>query len=278
MTDPKEWQLSNNAQSRDRWDSFAEHRKKVSELLRPHVVTNQSRLCILGAGNCQDLDLPSLLAVHGEVHLVDLDADSLAWGVAQQGVVDHPGVHLWGGVDVTGMLDAIASWSPQTSISSEDLSACADGPVRRVSPSLPTSFDLVASTCLLSQLIRDIIASVGERHPQFLGLIQAIRAGHLRLLAHLLSPGGTAVLITDIVSSETFPALGSVPESSLGALMIQLVRDRNFFHGLNPAVLSSLATLDPVLRTEVTLQESVPPWRWDFGPRLYLVCAVKFKK
>jgi hypothetical protein len=86
------------------------------------------------------------------------------------------------------------------------------------------------------------------------------------------------VLITDIVSSETCPSLGSVPESSLGDLLTQLIRGRNFFHGVNPAILSSLATLDPVLTPEMTFQGSAPPWRWDLGPRLYLVCAVKYKK
>jgi hypothetical protein len=116
MTDLKGKQLSNNADSRDRWDSFAEHRKKILEILRPDPVTDRGRLCVLGAGNCNDLDLLPLLAVYREVHLVDLDSDSLAWGVERQGVADHPGVHLWGGVDVTGRLDVIATWSPQTSI------------------------------------------------------------------------------------------------------------------------------------------------------------------
>jgi hypothetical protein len=57
----------------------------------------------------------------------------------------------------------------------------------------------------------------------------------------------SAVLITDVVSSETCPELGSWPERSLGDLLNRIVRHRNFFHGINPAILGALATLDPAL-------------------------------
>ena len=37
----------------------------------------RARLCILGAGNTNDLDLAALLSTHREVHLVDIDSESL---------------------------------------------------------------------------------------------------------------------------------------------------------------------------------------------------------
>jgi hypothetical protein len=278
MNDLKGRQAAFNAESRDRWGSFADHRKRVSELLVSGAEPGRSRLCVLGAGNGNDLDLPALLRAHREVHLLDLDDEALAQGVARQGVAGHPSLHHYGGVDVTGMLEAIASWSPHTPIRPEDLAACADEPVRHIGALLPGPFDCVASTCLLSQLILSLVYAVGEGHPQFLGLMQAVRAGHLRLLTHLLAPGGTAVLITDVVSSETFPTLGSIPEGSLAGLLNQLVRDRNFFHGVNPAVLSSLPAQDPILKAQVADLELIPPWRWDLGPRLYLVWAMRYRK
>ena len=58
----------------------------------------------------------------GVVIANDRDAESLSFGVARQGVADHPGLHLWGGVDVTGMLESIAGWSPTTVIGSKDVS------------------------------------------------------------------------------------------------------------------------------------------------------------
>jgi hypothetical protein len=214
---------------------------------------------------------------HREVDLVDLDPEALARGVARQGVAEHPSLHRFGGVEVTGMLDAIATWSPRTPIRPAELSALAEWPARRVGLTLPGPFDLVASTCLLRPLIGNAFHAVGEGHPQFSELVQAIRVGHLCLLTQLAASGGAAILITDLVSSDTFPTLESLPESSLPGLLPRLARERNFFHGVNPADLASLFRRDPVLDATVTGLESIPPWRWNLHSRVYLVWAMKYR-
>jgi hypothetical protein len=266
-----------NQESRDRWESFAGHREKVTRLLGSGVAPATGRLCVLGAGNCNDLGLATLLETYREVHLVDLDAEALAAGLRRQSVATHPGLHQHGNFDVTGMLDVMSTWSPQARIDPTDVAACADVPVQSIAPLLPGPFEVVVSTCLLSQLILYLVHTVGEGHPQFLMLLQSVRAGHLRLLTHLVAPGGTAILITDVVSSETVPTLGSVPDAALSGLLARLIRERNFFHGVNPAVLDTLATHDPVLRTHKLNQETLSPWRWDLGPRLYLVSAMRYR-
>lgn len=277
MNDPRGRQTAFNASSRDQWDRFAAHRQKVSALLGAGSPSASTRLCVLGAGNGNDLDLPALLNAHREVSLVDLDAEALASGASRQGVADHPRLRLFGGVDVTGMLDALATWTPLTPLTPADLSALAGWPAGRVAPVLPGPFDVVASTCLLSQLIGNAVESVGEAHPQFLPAVQAIRAGHLRLLTALTAPGGTAILVTDLVSSDTFPTLASFPDSSLPALLPRLAREQNFFHGLNPAVIPTLFRQDPELADRVRELVFIPPWRWNLHTRLYLVCALQFR-
>lgn len=213
MNDPRYRQASFNASSRDQWITFSDHRAKVTNLLvnssnRPH-----SRLCVLGAGNANDLDLPALLQAHREVHLVDLDPEALAQAAQRQHVAQHPALHVSGGLDLTAMLDTIQTWSPSTIIRPETLQALAEAPAARVPLALQPPFDLVASTCLLSQLIGNAFHALGERHPQFLAVVQAIRAGHLRLLTSLAAPGGLAILITDLASSNTFAPLAFLPES-----------------------------------------------------------------
>lgn len=278
MHDPKERQYAFNAETRDRWDTFTSHRANVTALLAADGDPGKTRLCILGAGNCNDLDLPTLLNAHREVHLVDLDAEALADGVSRQGVADHPGLRTYGGVDVSGMLDTIGTWSAETSIGPGELSACAEEPARRGAAMLPGPFDVVASTCLLTQLIGSVVAAVGERHPRFLELVRAVREGHLRLLARLAAPGGTLILITDLVSSDTLPSLRSTPEGSLAGLLGQVARDRNFFHGVSPAALWSMTVQHPALAAELLGLDTAPPWRWDLGPRLYLVWALRWRK
>jgi hypothetical protein len=131
---------------------------------------------------------------------------------------------------------------------------------------------------LLSQLVGCVVRTAGESHPRFLEALRAVRAGHLRLLADLVAPGGAGVLIADVVSSDTAPALASAQERLLPGLLAGLIQQRNFFHGVNPAVLGSFFRTDPVVAEQVTDLEGVPPWLWDFGPRVYLVCAVTFRK
>ncbi len=275
MNDPKGRQAGFNAASRDQWNAFSAHRQTVSALLGAGSRSIEGRLCVLGAGNCNDLDLSALLSAHREVCLVDLDSEALARGAERQGVGDHPRLKRVGGLDLTAGLDAFASWSPQAVVRPEAVAALAEEPARRIGPMLGGPFEIVASTCLLSQLIGNAFHSVGERHPQFLPLVQSIRAGHLRLLTHLTAPGGSAILVTDVVSSDTFRTLASVDEESLPDLLTQLVRQRNFFHGVSPAVLATVFKNDPVLSARVAAVETVKPWRWNLHERVYLVWALR---
>lgn len=269
--DPRGRQSVFNAGSRDQWPGFEGHRRQVSGLLG----AGGGRLCVLGVGNGNDLDMPALLTACREVHLVDLDSGALAGGAGRQGVSNHPGLRLYGDLDVTGVLEAFAGWAPGSEVGPGDVGAVASAPERLVAPGLPGPFDVVASTCLLSQLIGNAFHSVGENHAQFLPLVQAVRLGHLRLLTGLTRPGGSCLLVTDVVSSDTLPGLGSLPEGALAGLIPGLVRDRNFFHGVNPGAIASVFQSDPVLRARVAGLEWVGPWRWKLHDRVYLVVALR---
>lgn len=263
-------QIENNAQSRPRWELFHGQRAHVTGLLRDAA---GGRLCILGAGNCNDLALPTLLAEFGEVHLVDLDPAALAYGVARQRVADRPTLVCHGDVDVTSVLPVLSGWTPATVIYDTDLRACIEQPLQGATV-LPGPFDGVASVCLLSQLLLSLTQSVGRNHPRYLELVLALRAGHLNLLLHLLRPGGTGFLITDIVSSDTVPNLATLDEQALP----QLAQTQNFFDGLNPYILEALFRTAPVLAPRVADVKTFVPWPWEFGPRTYLVWAVRFTK
>lgn len=273
MTDPKTRQAALNASSRGQWEGFAGHRGKVSALLKAVSHSGTTRLCVLGVGNGNDLELPALLRAHREVHLVDLDSESLRRAAARQGVADHPGLRLFGALDLTGMLDAVAAWSPTAPIPSADLEALAAWPAGRVGLALPGPYDLVASTCLLRPLVGNAFHAVGEAHPQFAAAVRAIRAGHLRLLTRLTMPGGTAVLITDVASTDTVPDLASVSEPALSGLFPRLAREGRFFHGVDPSAVLTVLRQDP---SRLAL-EPIPPWRWNLHGRVYLVWAVLYR-
>lgn len=268
-------QIAFNLSSSNVWDAFADHRSQVTSLLKHG--SDLSRLCILGAGNCNDLDLMTLIQFHQDIHLVDIDMDALAQGVAKQNLADHAHIHLHGGIDLTGMIDQMSHWSPNSALTETDIAACIDASAHCLAP-LPGPFEVVASTCLLSQLIKIVVDTIGENHPQFVEVIQAIRLGHLRLLMQLIVLGGLGVLITDVVSSDSYPPLASVPAQDLSQVLVQLVRQGNFFHGVNPAAIVNLFRQDPVLSQQVASLDPIGPWRWNFGPRHYAVIAVKIQK
>lgn len=269
--DPRARQTGFNHLSFPQWEGFAEHRQRVSTLL----AEPPGRLCVLGAGNANDLDLASLLQFHREVHLVDLDADALARGTHRQEVADRPTLFRHGNLDVTGMLDAIARWSPTGTIAEVELEALVDWPVRRVSLALPGPFDLVASTCLLSQLIANAHHAIGEAHPQFSQVIQAIRLGHLRLLASLARPGARVVLITDIASTDWAPEIARVPEDDLPSLIPRLLAHQGLIRGVIPVELVTILRRDPVLQANLDQIRLVSPWRWRLHDRTYLVSAIE---
>jgi hypothetical protein len=273
-----ELQVRRNAAGRDAWDCAARHRQRVTALLCEAAPSVGGRLCVLGAGNCNDLELPDLARRFAEVHLVDVDGEALAAAVARQGPLETDAVHLHGGCDLTGIWQQLAGWSAGASgrignPSHEEVRAAIDAAKAFVSE-LPGPFDVAASVCLLSQLIEGIVASLGERHPAFLDLLQAVRRRHLQLLADATARGGTGLLITDIVSTDSAPGLASVPEVQLEPALMALVNAGNLFHGLHPAVIANELQSDPRVRGV----EILKPWVWDLGVRQYGVIALRFQR
>ena len=77
----KDTHLQRNLSTRDCWDGYAHHRSVVTELLVRASSSDKSSLCVLGAGNCNDLDLQQLQHNFSEIHLVDLDDEAISEGV-----------------------------------------------------------------------------------------------------------------------------------------------------------------------------------------------------
>lgn len=269
-------QQQHNAQSRGGWERFAEHRRRVMQLLSPTAPAESMRLCVLGAGNSNDLDLTSLTRAYAEVHLVDLDAEALAAGVAQQQPEAVACIHQHGGCDLSGILDQLAAHRDQPT-DAAGIRHLIDASLTAPAP-LAGEFETVASVCLLSQLIHSVVLALGAEHPRFVEVLSAVRLRHLRLLSEMLAPGGRAVLVTDLVSSDTCSALATIEEANLPMLVRQLVESRNFFHGVNPAVIAQILRTDSGLRQRPESLEITNPWRWNLGPRVYAVYAMCWQR
>jgi hypothetical protein len=231
------------------------------ELLIPRGGVSGGTMCVLGAGNGNDIDLRSLVAQFDQVHLVDLDANALKRAAGRLGK-SMERVYLHGGVDVT----ALAS-DPQTR--RRFLESCGRG--------ARGGFDVVLSGCLLTQLIDGVLRQASSEIPAVRERISALRGGHLRLVPELLSPGGRGVLVVEVVSSDTFPELPSLPEPPPPSIVRELVRHGNFFTGLDPAHVVETLVTESKAAGGVEDLKLHGPWVWQASSRRhYLVYAVSF--
>src|SRR5215470_12658620 len=78
--------IRSNRQTRDAWKRCAAHRRKIHALISAAGCAEGSRLCVLGAGNCNDLDLRSLEQDFAKVYLVDLDREAIEVAIGRQQV------------------------------------------------------------------------------------------------------------------------------------------------------------------------------------------------
>jgi hypothetical protein len=268
-----------NRSTRAHWLHFTPHRKRVQELiLAGRELTPGGRFCALGAGNCNDLELPRLLDAFDEVHLADIDPKALHAAAERQGVAGAAGLKLHAPVDLTGIAEIVSSWKRgKTPL---DVRAAVEQSSAAPLPDFKTRFDVVLSSCVLSQIAGYATDTLGgDRHPGFRELVCAIRARHLRLMSELLTPAGTGLLVCDLISSDSLTELPRVPEHELAGVVGMLARDGNFFSGLFPdAVLSALRE-DPVIAPQVGDVRLLSPWVWRLGPRrTFLVYAIRFRR
>jgi len=272
-------QQQRNAAGRDQqhWQLYGGHRRMVTRALASCVRPNRNSLCVLGAGNCNDLDLTTLAAKYQEIHLVDLDSTALKEGVAEQMGANTDGIHLHLGIDVTGISERLDHWSPNTTPPRQEVDRCIEQALAATPGPLPAPCKVVASTCLLSQLLESVDQTLGPRHPRYRDLLRAVTTRHLRLLVELTASGGDVLLITDFTSSDGWPEITSTPESEFQQGLLQQIQGNNFFVGMNPILLRDFFHHDPVAARRSKEVRLLKPWRWNDGMRTYGVTAIHIR-
>ncbi|MEQ9639786.1 MAG: hypothetical protein RIM84_07135 [Alphaproteobacteria bacterium] len=253
-----------NAKSRDLWDDYAGHRAAVTGLLLSRAPFPRARLCVLGAGNANDLDLARLYGPYGEIDLVDCDQAALERARARQPV---PGTRAIGGVDLSGIAGLLDGGAP--------LADCLAALDRYRPDWADRRYDMVLSAGLLSQLVLGAIEAWGEDHPDLPALLAALRSQHVRLLLDLAGEQGQVLLVSDLVSTDTVPDLAATPADKLKDRMVALIEAGNFFTGLNPYALLKGCQDDVELSARIGEAHLLRPWLWRLGPRRgYLVYAL----
>jgi hypothetical protein len=267
-----------NAQTRI-LQTYGQHRQKTMELIS--MAAGEFRgiaertISILGAGNCMDLDLRTLMTFFPGVNLLDLDLKAVESGVSAVEGLSSSQLKIVAPIDLASPLatttaSTLSDAAAITQFCQELATPLAVMPVEAA--------DVVVSTCVLSQILSAMTYLVTDKHTQFLPLIQAVRRGHLVRMLQLLKSGGRGILISDLVSSETTPELTSTNEASLPKLLAQALATGNFFSGLHPGVMLQDLGTAPGIAAFVDSPIMTAPWRWQMGPRTYAVYAITFRK
>lgn len=265
-------QRRRNAAADETWQLYAPHRTQVTQLIRSAASPMPRSICLLGAGNLNDIDL-SAFAEFQQITLVDVDATAVRRGLIRQAGCDDARFEVIAPFDVTGAFTELESIKQNN-----ELDRCLSRLMQTPDLGEHENFSVVASVGLLTQLIDAVGRTVGESHPRFWEVVAAVRAQHLRLMLNLTSPGGAAVLVTEVVSSTSCPELLSMSESELPELLRREISAKNFFTGTNPAALQHLLHTAPGIAGELSDVRFTEPWLWQFLARTYAVYGVTMRK
>jgi hypothetical protein len=270
-----------NSRTREGWAHFSFHRKALTRAILTQASPVARTLCLLGAGNCNDVDLELLATRFERIHLVDLDEKALLFAKNRATLATRKKLRLHYRLDVSGTIDRLPRWQRLT-VSHHEVAQHAANHAYNLSRLLGT-FDCVVSTCLLSQLHLTLVRELGAKHPLYELVAQVTTKTHLRILDLLTAFAGTALLVTDLTSNELVPAplwtelqgqfhndQGGIQAYAFNGMLqrclSQLAREHHTIAPCNPRVLTDIVSDDPELNR--TLSNPAPEfmWLWQQGP------------
>lgn len=266
-----------NGRFPDTRERYTAHRDRVMDLVTS--VPAARSICVLGAGNCADIDLARLALAFEQIDLVDLDVEALRRSHERAPAEARGKLTLHAGVDLSGFIEHLDPWGEQFP-EAPDLAKQALLAARSIVQRIGKPFDVVLSTCVLSQLPIPFQRAWIMRESSWANLIGAIRAVHLATLAGLTRPGGTGVIAFDVLSSGEVPTLGDLETSDSDALEARVAGEvQRGVWSLHPnphELARELAS--PGLSSLVRAPRVTPPWLWNLGDATQLVYAIVFNR
>lgn len=272
-------QVEANRSSRLHAEAFAPHRARMTSLLVERAPpSGAGSLCILGAGNANDLDVPRLLQAFAAIHLVDLDKPALVGARARLPEALRPRIKLHAPVDLSGLLARLSDWK-ELRLGPEALARWPQTAAQDIAKRVGQSFDVVASSCLLSQMQLGVLQALGDRHPLFQVARHTVNVVHLRTMLRLLEPGGRGLLATDVASDADGDFPVAAAEEDLRPWLSAPTLETRLFDSVHPQTIAQTFADDPVLSQAGILSPPLAAWLWSHGPaRTFLVYAAAIER
>jgi hypothetical protein len=268
-----------NESTRALFASYREHREQTTRLAleaaelvapRPPGLEASGSLCVLGAGNCLDVDLARLSERFAAVHLVDIDRAAVEGAVARQTTETRARLVVHAPLDISGLLDKLERWGRLQTTEAELL-----GHHRRTAEALAArvgTHDVVVSACCITQMQLSVLRALGQGHQLFDAARHVLAVTHLHTLFELTKRGGRALLVTDVLSSERYAPLAELPSDSSGlGVLTDVMAAEQMIYIARPGLFHLLQREDPLLRAESALSAPLAAWPWQNGPERFLV-------
>ena len=271
-------QASVNRNFEHNWRQYAAHRERLMSLIASASAGHARDICILGAGNCNDLDTERLAAQFSSIHLVDIDPEALERGRESFPASRRDVVTLHPNIDLSGFVSRLDEWGDRFP-DDRELGRAALEAIQNILNQVGCRCDVVLSTCVLSQLPIPYRRTWVTSASNWKRLHDAITAVHLAVLAATVRPGGHGVMAFDLFGSRRAPALLGLDrddgeaiqafvEGQVGAGVMRLDWDP-------VAILERLKS--PSLSTLVESPRLTLPWLWNTGDTL-VVYGLVFKR
>jgi hypothetical protein len=259
----------------DAWDLYAGHRARFTDLLMSSGAGGS--LCLLGAGHCNDVAFDQLATRYSAIHLIDIDRAALLAAVSRQRLAVRALLHVHAPLDLSGFESRLKRWK-RVAPTARDIASASSSAIASLA-GLPGPFDVVASACVLTQMSFSARDALGDTHPMLGPLRISLVRTHLAMLLGITRPGGTALLASDLTSSNAFPLADVRAEQNLFDVMGDIVEKQAFYHAANPTLIDEVMNADPVLQTMAGESELVEPWVWTGAfDRTYFVYALRFQR
>ncbi len=251
-----------NTSTRSGFGAYAQHRARQMALLNDQ---RGARLAVLGAGNCNDIELATLARSFDEIHLFDIDGGALANAVQRQTDEVRRACHLHVR-DLTGVASFLEGWKREP----PEPFAAQVSAWTKLGTLLAEAgqFDTVLSTCLLSQVAINLRDFFGFSPALNAALLAAI-AGHVMLASALTKPGGKIVITSDCITN-SYPIREEAQARGALNAILHLTAQGAAFPGTDPELVAALLTNPDFSRPELK-----DAWIWDVGKQSYLVYALQ---
>ena len=258
---------------------YQEHRERFTGLVCDGVPEgSDKRVAVLGAGNSNDLDLPTLARHFSEIHLVDIDLEAIEEARRRQPPDVAQRITLHAPVDLTGFLNKLEAWS-RMEVTEQEMLPHPTTTAKNLVALLGT-FDLVVSACLITQMQLSVLQALGDAHRLFDAVRHTLALTHLHTLFELTAPGARALLVTDVLSSQNYHYLDRVPpDADFEQILSDVIAAERVIYVARPGLFHLFARQDAVLAKQATLSPPLAAWLWRNGPDArFLVYAMELQR